>query len=354
LNLLRIRLMLFQKLNTATRRNGGALGDHQGTVIRARSVSWSVAGARGGTGKSLLTAHLAADLADRGWQVLAADLDWDGGNLQTLLGGSPGSLTVTDIAEDGAPDTPSALPMVRTGLRLLPGVSGFFDAPTAAARVELLSVLQCMPCHHLVMDLGSGPQDHVTAPFLGADVPLLVVVPDPVGVENAYRFLGGLVRERVREAIDSATDAPPRRWESLRQVRSLEELQRLAAELDGDALALADRVGAELAGRPIYLVLNQVRRLDDLEVANGLEQVARSTFGCELRTMGAIQYDERVWIALRKGQAVSEWGPTEGLGDDLKELVDALLMELGISAENRSGGVALVGQHCSADVAGSR
>jgi len=202
--------MLFRKLNTASRRIGGDLGDDQGTVIRARSVSWSVAGARGGTGKSLLTAHLAADLADRGWQVLAADLDWDGGNLQTLLGGKPGSLSVTDIATDGAPDTPSALPMVRTGLRLLPGVSGFFDAPTAAARVELLGVLQRMPCHHLVMDLGAGPEDHVTAPFLGADVPLLVVVPDPVGVENAYRFLGGLVRQRIGEAIGAAGTRRPR------------------------------------------------------------------------------------------------------------------------------------------------
>ncbi len=336
--------MLFRKLKTASRRDGGAFGDHQGTVIRARSVSWAVAGARGGTGKSLLTAHLGADLASRGWQVLMADLDWDGGNLQTLLGGSPSSVSVSDLAEGRAPDTPSALPMVRTGLRLLPGVSGFFDAPTTEARQELMLVLRRMPCHHLVMDLGSGPEDHIASPFLDADVPLLVTVPDAVGVENSYRFLGGLVRRRMGAALEAAGDAVPQGWDDLRQVRSMEELRKRADDLGAGAASLVERVRRELAGRPIYLVLNQVRRLGDLSVANGLEQVARTTFGCELRTVGAIQYDERVWIAMRKNQAVSDWGPVSGLGDDLKELVDALLLELGIPNENRTEGVARVGQ----------
>ena len=336
--------MLFRKLKTASRRDGGAFGDHQGTVIRARSVSWAVAGARGGTGKSLLTAHLGADLASRGWQVLLADLDWDGGNLQTLLGGAPSSISVNDLAEGRAPDTPSALPMVRTGLRLLPGVSGFFDAPTAEARQELMQVLQRMPCHHLVMDLGAGPEDHIATPFLDSDVPLLVTVPDAVGVENSYRFLGGLVRRRLGAALEATGEGLPQRWDELKQVRSMKELRARADDLGPGAVALVERVRRELAGRPIYLVLNQVRRLADLEVANGLEQVARSTFGCELRTVGAIQYDERVWIAMRKNQAVSDWGPVSGLGDDLKELVDALLLELGISNGNRSQGVALVGQ----------
>jgi len=302
-----------------------------------------VAGARGGTGKSLIAAHLGANLAARGWQVLLADLDWGGGNLRTLFGSEPADFDVTDLAEGRGPDTPSALPMVRTGLRLVPGIAGFFDMPTVQARMALLNLLQRMPCHHLVMDLGSGTENEVITPFLDADFPLLVTLPDPVGIENSYRFLGGLVRQRALEALSLIGGDTRRALGALEGVRSMVELERRRDDLERYAPGLVQRVREELAGRPIYLVMNKVRRLADLEVASGLEEVARRSFGCALRTVGAIQFDERVWIALRKNSAISDWGVASKLGEEMKELVDALLGELGIPLENRSFGVARVG-----------
>jgi len=305
-------------------------------LVRARSLTWAVAGARGGTGKSLIAAHLGGDLAARGWQVLLADLDWEGGNLQTLLGGAPSDLSVVDVAEGRAPDTPSALPLVCTGLRLVPGVDGFNDAPTPKSRRGMLALLQKLPGHHLVMDLGSGRDAEVVRPFLAADIPLLVTLPDPVGVENTYRFLGGIVRQA---ALDVFLDA----YQDKRlpgNVTNLSDVRQHAEEIG--ELELYERVVAQLAGRPIYLVLNKVRRMADLEVASSLEQVARRMFGCRLRTVGAVQYDERVWIAMRKNRDICSWGPVSKIGDDLRELVDALLMELGLPLGYRRKGVARV------------
>ncbi len=328
---------------------GGSVGASSSTrLIRARSLSWAVAGARGGTGKSLIAAHLGANLAARGWQVLLADLDWGGGNLRTLFGSEPGEYDVTDLAEGRGPDTPSALPMVRTGLRLVPGISGFFDVPTPQARMELSHLLQRMPCHHLVMDLGAGTDPEVITPFLEADFPLLVTLPDPVGVENSYRFLGGLLRQRALQTLSLIEADSRRALSALEGVRSMVELERRGAELERHAPGLVDRVRSELASRPIYLVMNKVRRLADLEVATGLEEVARRSFGCRIRTVGAIQFDERVWIALRKNSAISDWGIASRLGEEMKELVDALLQELGIPLENRTFGVARVGERAPA------
>ena len=324
--------------------HGRQSGNHRQNIVRARSLTWAVAGARGGTGKSLIAAYLGADLADRGWQVLLADLDWSGGNLRTLLGGEPTDFNVTDIVEGRGPDTPSALPMVRTGLRLVPGVNGFFDAPTPEVRREMLTLLSKLPCHHLVMDLGAGAAADVTRPFLGVDVPLLVALPDPVGLENTYRFLAGLLRQCVASTLGMNDRPSDARWGVLRKVRSLADLSSRCQSLCDGAPDLIDRVRNDLSGRPIYVVLNQVRRAADLQTANALEQVARRSFGCDMRTVGAIQYDERVWIAARRDRAVAEWGPVTGIGDDLRELVDALLMELGIVTVNRSKGVVLVRQ----------
>ncbi len=334
--------MLYRNAHQTGGPGGRKTFDSSSTLVRARSLTWAIAGARGGTGKSLLASHLAVDLADRGWQVLLADLDWEGGNLRTMLGGEPGEHSVTDLAEGRGPDTPSALPVVRTGLRLIEGVNGFFDAPTPEARRGMLTLLQKLPCHHLVMDLGAGAAADVIVPFMGADVPLLVALPDPVGMENTFRFLGELVRQRVIE-VASNTHAPSRSaLRRLGRMRSLDDLPACVPDLCERVPRLVERVRADVAGRPLYLVLNQVRRLADLEAASQLEVVARRTLGCSIRTIGAIQYDERAWIGMRKGQAVAEWGQVSALGSEMHELLDALLGELGIGAENRLKGVALV------------
>jgi len=280
--------------------------------------------------------------------VLLADLDWGGGNLRTLFGSEPAEYDVADLAEGRGPDTPSALPMVRTGLRLVPGISGFFDVPTVQARMDLLNLLQRMPSHHVVMDLGAGTDAEVVTPFLDADFPLLVTLPDPVGIENTYRFLGGLVRQRTLEMLNLVEGDRLQALRALDGVRSMVELERRADELHRSTPDLVSRVRDGLAGRPIYVVMNKVRRMADLEAASGLEAMARNTFGCDLRTVGAIQFDDRVWIALRKNSAISDWGVASRLGEEMKELVDALLQELGIPLENRTFGVARVGESATA------
>jgi MinD-like ATPase involved in chromosome partitioning or flagellar assembly len=330
--------MLFQKLDNLLSEGGRDHAIPTAPLIRARSLTWAVAGARGGTGKSLIAAHLGTDLASRGWQTLLADLDWAGGSLQTILGGEPTDLNVADVAEGKGPDTPSALPMVCTGLRLIPGVDGFADAPTPLVRRGLLDLLRKLPCHHMVLDLGSGHEGDVTQPFLAADIPLLVCLPDPVGLENAYRFLGGLVRQVALDVFLDIRGASA--GDSLGPVHDMDDVRREALRLGMPELV--ERAADVLGSRPIFLVLNKVRRLGDLEVAAGLERVALHSFGCRLRTVGAVQYDDRVWIAMRKNRDLCAWSQVSKLGDDLRELVDALLMELGIPLGYKARGVARV------------
>ena len=45
-----------------------------------------IASGKGGVGKSVITANLAVNLAERGYKVIAADLDLGGSNLHTCLG----------------------------------------------------------------------------------------------------------------------------------------------------------------------------------------------------------------------------------------------------------------------------
>ncbi|HXH29118.1 MAG TPA: P-loop NTPase, partial [Candidatus Polarisedimenticolia bacterium] len=52
----------------------------------ARQAIWTLAGGKGGVGRSLLAANLGVQLARAGRRVVLVDLDLQGGNLHAYLG----------------------------------------------------------------------------------------------------------------------------------------------------------------------------------------------------------------------------------------------------------------------------
>ncbi len=64
---------------------------------RVEPEIWVIGGGKGGTGKTLLCANLAIDLAQNGERVIAVDADFGGPNLHTALGVPPPERSLTDF-----------------------------------------------------------------------------------------------------------------------------------------------------------------------------------------------------------------------------------------------------------------
>ncbi|HSN14611.1 MAG TPA: P-loop NTPase, partial [Anaeromyxobacteraceae bacterium] len=158
---------------------------------RARRII-AVGGGKGGIGKSMISANLGIELARRGKRVVMVDADLGGANLHTTLGIDVPKRTLTDFIERRVAKIDEVVtPTGIENLGLISGALDHLDAanPRYAQKMRFLRHVQQMDVDFAILDLGAGTHLNVLDFFLVADHGVLVLVPEPTAVENAYRFV---------------------------------------------------------------------------------------------------------------------------------------------------------------------
>ena len=276
-----------------------AEGAHAGRGAR-RIVA--VGGGKGGIGKSLVSANLGIALARSGHRVTLVDVDLGGANLHTCLGISQPQGTLSDVVTRGTRLDVLAAP---TGIENLSLVSGALDAldaanPRAQARARLVEQLQTVDTDYLVLDLGAGTSLHTIDFFLLADHGLLVLLPEPTSVENAYRFLKAALFRRLQQtaqALGVAHVAEAALGSQGSAMRTPAEVVRTVAASHPDAAAQLERSLREFR---VKLVVNQVRSAADQSVGRAVVAAWKKFFGLDMDYLGAIAYDDAAWQTVRK------------------------------------------------------
>jgi flagellar biosynthesis protein FlhG len=184
-------------------------------AARPRRQIWSIGGGKGGIGKSLLTASLGWQLARAGKRVVLADADL-AAPTSTCLGLSSPERTL-GTPSGGAPSGSGRRGRDGLGLRLISWASDFLGAANIKypQKVRVLNRIRSLDVDVVLLDLGAGTSFNILDFFLISDVALLMVVPEPTSIENAYRFIksalyrrlrAAAATESVREIVESALD----------------------------------------------------------------------------------------------------------------------------------------------------
>ena len=268
----------------------------------------AVGGGKGGVGKTLVVANIAAALAQAGRRVVAVDTDLEGANLHTVLGVAAPRVSLADYVAKREADLRKLL--VDTpipGLRLIAGTQGHLGAPQPRSfrRVALLGELRKLPADFVLVDLGAGTHPSVMDYFLIGDDGILVLTPEPTSVENAYSFLRAAFYRRLRLAMTSesaralvhqAMDQGNQRGirtplDLLREVRAIapEEGQHFTAAIQGF--------------RP-RIVVNSVRSAEDVRLGFAVRSVCRKYFGIDAEYAGYVNHDDAVTQAIRQRRPV--------------------------------------------------
>jgi len=262
----------------------------------------AVGGGKGGIGKSLVSANLGIALARAGHRVTLVDVDLGGANLHTCLGINQPQGTLSDVVTRGTRLETLAAP---TGIENLSLVSGAMDAldaanPRAQARARLVEQLQTLDTDYLVLDLGAGTSLHTIDFFLLADHGVLVLLPEPTSVENAYRFLKAALFRRLQQtaqALGVAHLAEAALGSQGSAMRTPAEVVKVVAESHPDAAAQLER---SLRDFLVKLVVNQVRSPADQSVGRAVVAAWKKFFGLDMDYLGAIAYDDAAWQTIRK------------------------------------------------------
>jgi hypothetical protein len=179
-----------------------------------------------------------------------------------------------------------------------PGVT-----PSAADGGRFATALRDVGQDDVVVDLPGGLHDAAMAVWLRADVRVLVATPERGTLDAALRFALGAVlaaqRGRLRRRLGARVDAAVAEAFRLSEGRPGAALRKLArtAGLDSDTLVLP--------GASPVLVLNRVRRGDDIDAGHDLAAAAAG-LGAGLRLGGAFVWHEDGWIRARRGPAMPQ------------------------------------------------
>jgi flagellar biosynthesis protein FlhG len=156
----------------------------------ARAVSLCVASGKGGTGKSIVSASLAALFSHRG-PTLLVDADFGVGNAHILQDVSPRS-TCVDVVE-GRESVRASLVACAPGLDLFAAGSGVPRmAELTSYELHLLaSGLREVECDYrtMIIDSAAGVSTQTMAFARAADLTLIVTTPDLTAMTDAYAFL---------------------------------------------------------------------------------------------------------------------------------------------------------------------
>jgi len=171
----------------------------------------TVAGGKGGVGKTTTAVNVAAALGDRGHDVVVVDADLGMANLAELVGVEhdrgvhrvlAGEATVEETLVDAG-----------GGLTVLPGeqsLEAFADADPSGLREVLETLREAYDV--VVVDTGSGVSHEMAVPLGLADGVVLVTTPEEVAVTDAQKTadlvdrLGGRVLGAVVLRARSDTD----------------------------------------------------------------------------------------------------------------------------------------------------
>ena len=164
--------------------------------------------------------------------------------------------------------------------------------------------------------------------FLLAEFGILTVVPEPTSIENAYRFVKAACLRRLRSVAAAWMLAP-----NVQQLLNVPETKgaptpaELLRQVERVDPAAATKMRQELERFPYHLVVNQVRTPEEGRLGPAMVDACRRYFGLRVHYLGAIQYDDAVWMAVRHRRPVIVESPHARASEQLRQIASNLGLE---------------------------
>jgi len=295
-------------------------------------------GGKGGVGKSVIAANVAVRLARAERRVVVIDTDLGGANLHTILGVANPERNLCDFLGRRAQhlqevETRTSVP--RLSLIACTDTPMSMVTPNHAQKERLLRQITQLKAEFVVIDLGAGVTLKVLDFFLAAHQGVVVVVPEPTAIENAYHFLrAAFFRKITREAqryrlgkvVDDAAKA-----ESDHGIPAPRTIIDSIWKADPE---VGQAVEKAVAGLAPGIVVNRIMTPADRSLGDDLGLVCRDYFDTPITYLCAVDQDPNVPLSIRQRQPAVEGFPECPFSRAVERLTQRLLAR----SEDQHGG----------------
>jgi flagellar biosynthesis protein FlhG len=173
---------------------------------------FSVAGGKGGVGKSIFAIALGVKFAQDGSRVALVDLDLGAANLHTYLGIIKKTPTIADFILRKIPnleelllDTSQKNLRVISGAEFVPGMAN----PAHWMKLKIIRHVKALPADFIIIDLGAGVHFNTLDFFGMSDTGIVVTAPEPGAVMNAYSFIKGALFRKLQNVFRKHPEIGP-------------------------------------------------------------------------------------------------------------------------------------------------
>ena len=164
-------------------------------------VIWPIAGGKGGTGKSTLTANMGVALALLGYKVILVDGDLGGADLHLFFNQIAPPRSISNfLTKDVETLRDVVLPTPSANLKIVCGgneMVGLANLPYMV-KEKLLRHIQDLDADFILLDLGAGTSYNTLDLFSISDEGMIVCTPEPQARVDAYGFIKNTVYRKLR------------------------------------------------------------------------------------------------------------------------------------------------------------
>ena len=258
---------------------------------------WAIAGGKGGTGKTVVTANLGVGLSLLGYKVILIDGDLGAPNLHFLFGISNPERNLSDFIKGRVMDLEDVLlPTPNENLRLICGGSemlGLANLPYQTKQ-KLKRHIAEINADYIIVDLGAGMAYNTLDFFIMSQEGIVVANPEPHAKIDAYAFVKSAVYRNLMRIFSKHKEMQlliSQFAVAGGKALKIDDLIRALAERDSAAGEAAQLAVAQF--RPRF-IMNRVRKRDHIEDAVRFVDLVRSYLGVDMTFAGQIHEDKEV------------------------------------------------------------
>ncbi|MBL4632529.1 MAG: helix-turn-helix domain-containing protein, partial [Kofleriaceae bacterium] len=233
------------------------------------------------------------------------------------------------------------VPTLVPDLSLLSGESdpAWASNPRQPQLVRLREQMAELDVDYIVLDLASGTRENVLDLFLDADTGIIVSSAEPTSVGMVYRLIKAAFVRSLRNA-----DLGFLAKMSVEQTREIEggipapsDSLALAIDHYGDDSEEVEALRTKMSSLAPKLVLNLARSKGDADLGADIADAASRRFGIGVSYLGPVEYDDAVWVSLRRRRPLLVEHPESRASKCVEKLTRRLLS--GDSTQSTRSGI---------------